>query len=467
MHVRLLSLALGALVSTGALSGVASAQQYVEVTGAFSVNDITPDGNIVVGSGSGGGFYWDWRNDPAPTYIGGNDASAVSDDGSVIVGCIPDPVLGSEVAARWTQATGWVSLGYLPNALSCPSRSNAYDVSDDGNTVVGLSWDGCSGRGFVWDPVNGMQELDVQINGGNRASAISGDGSTAAGFAQSNSRSPVYWNPSDLTGVPLDPALGGEVYGLSTDGNLSVGTLYQGSSAGLYEAYVRDASTGFLANLGALDGNNFAAAGLDITDDGSVITGFDYFQLSRVGWVWTASDGIISLQDRMAALGLSIPNVYTCNAVSDDGLTIVGGAPPQGGGFSAGYIAKLSPDGLWEDLGGGITGINGVPQLTGSGPLVGGTVATLDLVNAPPSTLMLAWMAFAPSNIPYFGGTVFTLPFNTQLIVPSSPAGTFSASTVWPIGVPANTNVWFQFAMQDLSVVQGITISNGVKATTP
>ena len=464
MNARILGLALlGSLAWTGA----ATAQQYIEVPGASWVSDITPDGSIVVGSGSGGGFYWRWQVDPAPTFIGGNDAVACSEDGSVIVGCITDPILNREVAARWTQATGWVSLGYLPNALSCPSRSNAYDVSHDGNTVVGLSWDGCNGRGFVWDTVNGMQELDVQINGGNRATTVSGDGTSAGGFAQSNSRSPVYWNTSDLTGFAVDPALGGEVFGMTTDGSLSVGTLYQNSPSFLYEAFLRDAGTGAITNLGALDGNNYAAAGLDINDDGTVIAGFDYLSLTRIGWIWTASDGIISLQDRMAALGLSIPNVYTCNAVSDDGLTVVGGAPPQGGGFSAGYIAKLSPDGLWEDLGGGITGINGVPQLTGSGPLVGGTVATLDLVNAPPSALMLAWMAFAPSNIPYFGGTVFTLPFNTQIIVPSSPAGTFSASTVWPIGVPANTNVWFQFAMQDLSVVQGITISNGVKATTP
>jgi len=437
---------------------VASAQQYIEIAGTSSVNDITPDGSIVVGTGSGGGFYWDWRNDPAPTYIGGNDAVAVSDDGSVIVGCIPDPILGSEVAARWTQATGWVSLGYLPNALSCPSRSNAYDVSHDGSVVVGLSWDGCNGRGFVWDDVNGMQELDVLINGRNRATSISGDGTAIGGFAQSATRSPVYWDPSDLTGFAVDPSFGGEVYGFTTDASLSVGTL-EG------EAFVRT-SAGSLSSLGTLN-PGWNGNAVDITDDGTTVVGYDVQFTSIEGWMWTAADGVISLQDRMAALGLSIPAARACLAVSDDGSIVVGSGTPAGIGFSVGMIAQLSPDGLWEDLGGGITGINGVPQLTGSGPLVGGTLATLDLVNAPPSALMLAWMSFAPSNIPYFGGTVFTLPFNTQIIVPSSPAGTFSASTTWPIGVPSNTSVWFQFAMQDLSVVQGITISNGVKATTP
>ena len=459
MHVRLLSLALGALVSTGALSGVASAQQYVEVTGAFSVNDITPDGNIVVGSGSGGGFYWDWRNDPAPTYIGGNDASAVSDDGSVIVGCIPDPVLGSEVAARWTQATGWVSLGYLPNALSCPSRSNAYDVSHDGSLVVGLSWDGCNGRGFVWDDVNGMQELDVLINGRNRATTISGDGTSIGGFAQSATRSPVYWDPSDLTGFAVNPAFGGEVYGMTTDGSLSVGTI-EG------EAFLRTTAGGGLVSLDTLN-PCWAGNATDITDDGATIIGYDNQLTAIEGWLWTAADGIVSLQDRMAALGLTIPSIRACQAISDNGSIIVGSAVPSGGGFSVGFIAQLTADGLWDDLGGGITGFNGVPQLTGSGPLVAGTTATLDLVNGPPSSLMLAWMSFAPSAIPYFGGTVFTLPFNTQILAGTSPAGTFSASTTWPVGVPSGTQLWFQFAMQDVSVVQGITISNGVRATTP
>jgi len=463
MLARLLGLA---LLGSFAFTGAATAQQYIEVPGAFWVSDITPDGSVVVGTGTGGGFYWRWRTDPAPVFIGGNDAVACSDDGSVIVGCIDDPILNREVAARWTQATGWVSLGYLQNALSCPSRSNAYDVSHDGSVVVGLSWDGCNGRGFVWDDVIGMQELDVQINGQNRATTVSGDGTIIGGFGQAANRSPVYWDPTTLAGFPVDASKGGEVYGFTTDGSLSVGELDQGGT--FNEAYIRDSGTGTITNIGALDGDNFLGAGLDITDDGTVVAGFDFIQLSRIGWVWTSDDGIISLSDRLAALGLTIPDVYACSAVSDDGSTVVGGAPPEGGGFgSVGYIAKLTPDGLWEDLGGGITGINGVPQLTGSGPLVGGTVATLDLVNAPPSALMLAWMSFAPSNIPYFGGTVFTLPFNTQIIVPSSPAGTFSASTTWPVGVPSNTSVWFQFAMQDLSVVQGITISNGVKATTP
>ena len=73
--------------------------------------------SIVVGSGPGGAFYWDWRCHAAPTYIGGLFATAVSGDGTWIVGSITDPIENDTVAARWSVATGWESLGWLPDVL--------------------------------------------------------------------------------------------------------------------------------------------------------------------------------------------------------------------------------------------------------------------------------------------------------------------------------------------------------------
>jgi hypothetical protein len=40
-------------------------------------------------------------------------------------------------------------------------------------------------------------------------------------------------------------------------------------------------------------------------------------------------------------------------------------------------------------------------------------------------------------------------------------------STTWPTGIPPGTEAWFQFLIQDLSVLWDITLSNAVKATTP
>lgn len=144
-----------------------------------------------------------------------------------------------------------------------------------------------------------------------------------------------------------------------------------------------------------------------------------------------------------------------------DGTIQPGVSPPNG---IAGNLDPVSP---WTDLGGGTPGIAGVPTLTGSGSLVGGTLAGVTLTNAAPSAAMLAWVAFNPVPFPALGGTVHAYPFNSQLLLFSNPGGGFSAATTWPVGLPPGIDVTFQFLVEDLSTIYGITLSNGLRATTP
>jgi len=463
---RVLSFALaGALVGPATVS----AQEYIEIPGGGNwVTDVSSDGSVVVGLGPSpqGAFYWRWQEDPAPTYIG-EDAYAISDDGTVIAGTMLDPVLGVDVAARWTEATGWQSIGYLPNALNCPSKSNAFDMSADGSTIVGLSWNGCSGRGFVWTEATGMQELEALQLTGNRASVISADGSQIAGFTKGavTSRTPAFWD-LDTSGSVLDPNFGGEVNGLSNDGSVSVGTLYFAGDD-FFSAFMRTAS-GVIMKLGALNPGQMAGRAVDISEDGGTIAGYDYIGNSREAWVWTSDDGIVSMNDRLAALGvMDAKTMLTCEAMSDDGNVVVGTALITQG-ETVGYIATFSStEDPWTDLGGGTPGIAGLPQLTGSGSLEGGTPVGLELVNAPASTPMLAWLSFASVPQSFFGGTVFATPFDAQFLFASDAAGEFSVGTVWPTGVPAGTEAWFQFIVSDPTVLWGLTLSNALKATAP
>ena len=283
MKTRLLPLA----VLLGTLCAAPlSAQQFFDLPVGSWANDVTPDGRIVVGTwGVIDGFIWNWQEDPAPTVITGGDIVGISDDGTVAVGNIVDPVVNAQVAAIWTEAGGWQSLGWLPNALSCPSRSTSYDISGDGTTVVGLSWDGCFGVAFRWTAATGMQELQPLGDGSNRASAISGDGSAIGGFAQGTfSRTPAYWNPS-TAGEVIDFAEVGEVYGFNEDGSLSVGEfLFHGNN--LPEAFVRDEASGIMVNLGSLQ-DGWKGAGTDITEDGKTVVGYDVIGLARKAWMWT------------------------------------------------------------------------------------------------------------------------------------------------------------------------------------
>ena len=456
-----------ALVALLALGLPAQAQQYIELPTGVSILDITSDGSVVCGRGTGGAFYWRWRVDPAPVYVGGVDAVGISDDGSVLVGCIIDPGTNAEVAGRWTQATGWQNLGYLPNAQSCPSRSNAYDVSGDGSTVVGLSWDGCSGRGFVWTQATGMLELQSLANGSNRASAISNDGSLIGGFAQGNfSRTPALWDPANQNGYVYDPNFQGEVYNFNSDGSVVVGTNY--FSGTHYSAFVGD-PLGNFTDLGALHASGWAAAASDISEAGDVVVGFDYTGLAREAWVWKAGQGIVSLEDRLNALGFFPTQVLqVCRAVSDDGKVVVGFGGGTSGFGGNGFIAELEPQSsAWEDLGGGTGSIAGTPLLSGAGTLVAGTPTSLDLVGAPPSALSLVWVSLTSVPFPVFGGTLYANPFVSEFLIPLNGSGEFHAAFPWFAGVPSGLALHFQFIVQDPSIFWGFTLSNGLRATAP
>jgi YVTN family beta-propeller protein len=121
----------------------------------------------------------------------------------------------------------------------------------------------------------------------------------------------------------------------------------------------------------------------------------------------------------------------------------------------------------WENVGGGTIGANGPPTLVGSGPLIAGSTAGLDLTDAPPNALMLAWLSFSSVPQAFFGGTIHATPFAQQFLFFANGTGGFSVSTTWPGGIPPGTNAWFQFFVQDVSVIWGITLSNALKITTP
>ena len=89
---------------------------------------------------------------------GGSAASAVSANGSVIVGSAVADSSGNQHAFRWTQATGMQDLGTLSGGV----WSYAVSVSADGTIVAGGS-DGTGGGGlglaFRWTQATGMQAL--------------------------------------------------------------------------------------------------------------------------------------------------------------------------------------------------------------------------------------------------------------------------------------------------------------------
>jgi uncharacterized membrane protein len=453
------------LLAGVALAGPVAGQQFIKLPLGSWANDITPDGEVVVGTYAGGGFIWRWRVDPSPTVVPGGDMVGVSDDGTVVAGNIPNLVVGGTQAAIWTAGGGWQGLGWLG---TCDAfSSSAYDISGDGTTVVGLAWAGCSGRGFRWTAATGMQELQNLANGNNRCSTISGDGSALGGFAQGSfTRTPAYW-AADTSGFVLDPTFEGEVYGFNENGSKSVGTKY--FSGGTYSAFLRDAQTGVITNLGKLT-STWGGNATDLSEDNSVIVGYDVQGLSRRAWVWTAADGIVSLNSRLSALGITgAPNLLVCRAVSDDGNAVVGGAEDGGGPFGfAGFIAEFSTDRpQWTDLGNGLAGTHGVPSLVGAGPLTIGSATSVVLANAKRGGPAAFVVGFTAAMLPFKQGILVPFP-DLLLVIPAlGPSGSAGFQFAWPAGVPSGFSAYWQCLVGDAAGPAGFAISNALQSTTP
>lgn len=226
-----------ALIAT---AGIAQAQNVsrFEVPIAngtnFLVTDLSADGSVVSGYymdslGLWSGFIFDRmtrRVTDLGEITGDSKRVLISDDGTVAAASMWNGV------SRWTEASqAWEADPLL--AGSCPSPSSVYDISSDGNHIVGLRWDGCFATAFHWDHAG----AGVQIMTGKRAAAISDDGSTITGFDQQGNRVWAIWNNHAITLPSINDV--GEGQTISGDGQYMGGMLYRNAArytkAGGYE----------------------------------------------------------------------------------------------------------------------------------------------------------------------------------------------------------------------------------------
>jgi hypothetical protein len=122
----------------------------------------------------------------------------------------------------------------------------------------------------------------------------------------------------------------------------------------------------------------------------------------------------------------------------------------------------------WQYLGGGTPGGNGVPYLTATGSLEPGSPMTMDLTGAPAFATMLVWISNTSAPLSVFGGTLHAYPPNAEFVLPADAAGEFHVAANWPTGIPAGTQLWFQFLIGDAAALPWqISMTNGLLATTP
>jgi probable HAF family extracellular repeat protein len=308
---------------------------------------ISGDGTVVVGSSStqsedSMGFRWTLEQGMVPLgFLAGGDTSGahgVSADGSVIVGWSTSYNTTEEEdreAFRWTVETGMVGLSDLPGSYF---RSQAYDVTADGETVVGygtrsevvavrhaVRW---VGDGPPED-LGGMPGVIPQMSKSS-ATAVSADGSVVAGWAwnQDYELEAVVWTEDEgivglgSLGGPGSQSLAWDV-AVCTESVVVGWNWYQGND---HEAFRWTPATG-MVGLGDLPGGLYWSEAHAASADGNIIVGTSSGDPGGA-FIWDPDHGMRSLQQLLTSeYGLDLTewsSLGTAYGISDDGLTIVG-----------------------------------------------------------------------------------------------------------------------------------------------
>jgi probable HAF family extracellular repeat protein len=151
-----------------------------------TANGVSADGSVIVGTyGENSDITFRWIRGRGiaglpglPRAVVRCGAWAVSADGAVVVGECRYESENNE-AFRFHADTGLIQLGVLPGDLS----SVAHGVSADGSVIVGSSGLGIATRAFRWTQQTGMIGLGTLPNGSRNsiAGAVSADGSIIVG----------------------------------------------------------------------------------------------------------------------------------------------------------------------------------------------------------------------------------------------------------------------------------------------
>lgn len=180
-------------------------------------------------------------------------------------------------------------------------NSSAYDVSDDGHVIVGVTG---TGWAFRWTPQSGMNVI-AQTPGSSGAYGVSGDGSVVIG----------YYNPDQ----------------------------FQGSN----NAFRWTQETGVVL-LGDLPTGSNTSVAYDVSNDGNVIVGYGSIQVSsgttQRAFYWDSTHGMRYLKDVLAnefEIDLTgWDNLFEATAISNDGTKIVGMGSYNG--FSRTFLVDLA-----------------------------------------------------------------------------------------------------------------------------
>jgi probable HAF family extracellular repeat protein len=268
----------------------------------------------------------------------------VSHDGSVIVGTLRPPAGDDarERPFRWTLEGGVGALA-LPDASP---GERAQGTNRDGTMLVGDSsvYGELVPNGYVWTEALGF----VPTGGVWEVSRVSADSSTIIGRIDEETWGyPARWT-SELGLVRVADLLNCMAYGVSADGSVIVGGVWNFNRLGT--AFRWRAGSG-ADDLGTLPGDTHSRAN-GVSSDGSVVVGQSVY-LQLVGnfvekdraFIWDAEHGMRSIADVLAAAGIDTSDwqLESAEGVSGDGRVVAGNGRRVDGTHPEAWIATLPP----------------------------------------------------------------------------------------------------------------------------
>lgn len=278
-------------------------------------------------------------------------STALSADGSTVVGGLFNPNVGATEPFVWSVGSGLQPLGF-PTGVVPSGVTVAEDVSADGGTVVGSTVFAANGlRAFQWTESSGL----AQLTGGvldaaqeSTATGVSAGADVVVGTALGAAREAYRWTAAGGA-IGLGDLPGGQVEssatGVSPDGTTVFGTSASSSSA---VAAFRWTEQSGLVDLGSLSGQLSQTTPLSATGAGEAIVGREDSFGPTGGvdaFVWTEAFGIESLQSVLEDRhGLASPltgwTLSVATDISPDGRSLVGfGINPMGN--QEGWIVRL------------------------------------------------------------------------------------------------------------------------------
>ncbi|MCF6133132.1 YCF48-related protein [Flavobacterium wongokense] len=315
----------------------------------------TPD---LIFESNDGGTTWNWANEtlfnaePAlyDIAVTGTDIHVCGSQGNFYKKSLIPNSTRTEMARYDITNNQWTNLGSLGINVD-GNVSGGFDISGDGNTLVGLSWanpavgNGTTlfGHSVAWSAAEGFMDLGSlydSTNRSTRANAVSHDGNVVVGWQDLNGpwKSAV-WRKNPAGGYfpnefllinPNGSATDeynqlGECSAVSSDGNWIGGI---GDYANNNEPWIWSQSTGVI-NLGSLTGGNGTGYVASINHDGTMVIGwFDIGPFDpTVPFIWTPTGGLQEFNayvENALATDLGNKLIFIPNSMSENGRYIVG-----------------------------------------------------------------------------------------------------------------------------------------------